>query len=193
MTTLCRRSSYGFLEEFYERCFFCGYTPVLRIQKQRSRFRFKLGRPRIQRIGDILTVGCLTGILLFAILQIPVPQTVFAFEAPLGSIGEILECISLLNFTMSGFSLNYSQQTLTLNILADYISLKSTSVGENITLYSFTLGRVLIHYDDEVRKMDMGLSSLTLNIQVNYAKLLVRMEGITNLPLWSAITRNIFG
>ena len=35
----------------------------------------------------------------------------------------------------------------------------------------------MLHYSDEARSLDLELSSLTLNVEVNYAKLMVAVEG----------------
>ena len=81
-----------------------------------------------------------------------------------------------------------------LNVSADYVSLESlSSVSVNVTLYSFILGSVRIHYSDATRSLDMGLSSLTLNVEVNFAKLSMAVEGIASLPLWMAIANKLSG
>lgn len=197
MTVLCRRGASGFLDEFYEKCFFCGYEPTLHGQasfRVESRRGFQPGLGKLKRHGIVntLMVASLCVVLVFAILQMPVPQTVFAFEAELGPIGEVLKCFNLVNFTISNFSFNYSDGSINLNVLADYMNLESTSVSENVTLYSFTLRKVIIRYADAARKMDMGMSSLTLNVRVNYVELLARIEGIADLPLWTTIANGIF-
>jgi len=194
MTVLCRRSPSGFMDEFYEKCFFCGYTPTLSGTEESSRRRripkFTVGG---KTATNALIVLCLTGMLLFAVLQVPVPQRVFAFETSVGSYVQVLQAVRVINFTLTRFSLNYSEGQVKLNVSADYVSLKSSSVGVNVTLYSFVLGSVRIHYRDATKILDMGLSSLTLNVEVNFVELTAAIEGITSLPLWMAIANKLSG
>ena len=104
-----------------------------------------------------------------------------------------MSAINLVNFILSDFRLNYSEGNIVLIVSADYASLTSYSVGENLTQYSFVLRSVVLHYSDEARSLDLELSSLTLNVEVNYTKLVVAVEGIANLPLWVALANRLFG
>ena len=194
MTILCRRGPTGFVDEFYEKCLFCGYSPMT--DEAESPKEKKVSHRSLLRKGAVtnaLIATCLIGIILFAVLQIPIPQQVFAFETSAEPYAHVLKAIRVINFTLTRFSLNYSEGQIRLNVSADYISLKSYSVGENVTLYSFVLGSVYIHYRDATRSLDMGLSSLTLNVEVDYTELTIAMEGIANLPLWTAIFERLSG
>ena len=194
MTILCRRGPTGFVDEFYEKCLFCGYSPITdeaKFPKEKKVYHRSLLRKGAAT--NALIVTCLIGIILFAVLQIPIPQRVFAFETSAEPYVHVFKAIRIINFTLSRFSLNYSEGQIRLNVSADYISLESYYIGENVTLYSFILGSVHIHYRDATRSFDMGLSSLTLNVKVDFTELTIAMEGIANLPLWTAIFERLSG
>jgi hypothetical protein len=200
MMTLCRRDSEGFLNELYYRCLSCGFIPeekghqdyVKKIAKQpRTRALPKL------RTGSwpwkALTVTMLASLVLISIMQIPVPETVFAAQTSLDPVKSILPYVSLANFTMSQFTLNYTLGQTTLRVLADYATVISSETGVNVSTCVITLGKVLINYQDSQRTFNMGFASLTMTVKIRWQDLIANIDATAYMPLWTAIINKLTG
>jgi len=198
MMVLCRRDASDFLNEIYYRCLHCGnipkeedYTPktvIAHIQGWKMP-KLKLGNWRLKA----LTATVLASIVLVLIMQMPVPVQVFAMETSIDPVKDILPYINLVNFTMSYFSLNYTEGQIVLHILADYASITSTQTAQNVTTSSFVLGKVLINYQDSHRTLSMGFASLTLTVTIRYQELMAKIDATAYMPLWTAIVRQLTG
>ena len=198
MMILCRRDSSGFLNELYYRCLACGYIPEKEGYTPKAKTPNKQPRtlPRL-RTGNwrwkAATATMLASLVLVSIMQIPVPVRVFAAETSIDPVKDILPYISLVNFTISQFSLNYTEGQMTLRISADYASLTSAETAQNITTCSIILGKVLINYQDAHRTLNMGFASLTMTVTIRYQELIAKIDGTAYLPLWTAITGRLTG
>ena len=197
MMVLCRRDSQGFLNELYYKCLSCGCIPTQHDQTlpRKTAIRKGVTLPKLKgnwrwRIG----VATILSILVFAsILQIPVPVKVFATEVSIDPAKDILPYIGLVNFTLSKFSLNYTEGEMLLQVSADYASVTSTETAQNITTCQILLGKVLVTYKDSRRTLEMGFASLTMTLTIRYQELLAKLEGTAYLPLWTAILNYLTG
>jgi len=198
MMILCRRDSYGFLDELYYKCLVCGHIPTEadRMPARKAATRKSLAFPKIGggnwrwKIG---TSTIIATIVLATILQIPVPVRVFATEFSIDPAKEILPYIGLVNFTLSDFSLNYTEGEILLEISADYASIKSVETAPNVTTCKILLGKVLVNYKDPYRTLNMGFASLTMTLTIRYQELLAKIDGTAYLPLWTAIIDYLTG
>ncbi len=191
MTVFSRRDSSGFMNELYERCLFCGYTPEQGVEAKLLPQRFTFGGFKNKK--KIMMAMAVASIALIAILQVPVPVTVFAFETSIEQLKDVLPYITLVNFTLSDFNVNYSQNGQTLNVSASHASVKTIATNDNITTYTMMLNKLLVHYQDNERTLDLGLASMTLTVKVYVDELLAKIEGTTYLPLWSELLRLFAG
>lgn len=198
MMILCRRDSYGFLNELYYKCLACGHIPTQSDQTpiRRPSARKSLTFPKLRggnwrwKIG---TTTIIATIVLATIMQIPVPVKVFATEFSIDPAKEILPYIGLVNFTISRFSLNYTEGEMLLEISADYASIKSVETAPNVTTCKILLGKVLVNYKDSYRTLNMGFASLTMTLTIRYQELLAKIDGTAYLPLWTAILDYLTG
>lgn len=198
MMILCRRDSSGFLNELYYRCLACGYVPEKEGYTPKAKTVYKQPRasPRL-RTGnwrwEAATVAILASLALVSVVQIPVPVRVFAAETSIDPVKDILPYINLVNFTMSQFSLNYTEGQMTLRVSADSASLTSTETAQNVTTCIIILGKVLINYQDAHRTLNMGFASLTMTVTIRFQELIAHIDGTAYLPLWTAIMSRLTG
>ena len=198
MMILCRRDSSGFLNEVYYRCLACNYIPGEEEYALKTKTVQK--KPRIQpklRTGSwrwqTLTATALAALVLVSVMQIPVPVRVFATETSIDPFKDVLPYVDLINFTMSQFSLNYSEGQITLHISADYARVTATEKTQNVTICNVLLGKVLINYRDETREINMGFASLSLAVTIRYQELIAKIEATAYMPLWTATINHLTG
>lgn len=199
MMVLCRRNSSGFLNELYYRCLACGFKPEDGSYKPRAKTVSKkspnLPKLRAQStfFWNAATATVLATLVLVATMQIPVPATVFATQTSLDPVKDVLPYIRLLNFTMTGFTFNYTEGQMTLRISAYSATVRTTETSQNVTTSKIDLQKVLVNYTDTKRRLMMGFASLTVTLTIRYVELLANIEGTAILPLWTAIINRLNG
>lgn len=198
MMVLCRKDSFGFFNELYYRCLACGFKPEDGKYMQSA----KLARKKQQTLPKLrshnylwqgATVAVLAGLVIMATMQIPVPVTVFATQTSLDSVKAILPYIRLLNFTIAGFTFNYTEGQMTLDIAAANATVKSTESSQNVTTSIIYLHKVLVSYTGPKSKFTMGFTSLTVALTIRYEALLASINGTTVLPLWTDLINSLTG
>lgn len=198
MMILCRRDSSGFFNETYYRCLHCGNMPKETGIRPRTinahghgwkMPKLKLGNWRVKAA----TTAIMATLAIVLIMQIPVPVRVFAMDVPIDPVKDILPYISLVNFSISYFTLNYTEGQTVLRISADYASITSTETAPNVTTSNFVLGKVLVNYQDSQRTLSMGFASLTLAVTIKYQELIAHVDATAYMPLWTAIVRQLTG
>lgn len=178
MMVLCRRDSSGFLNELYYRCLSCGLTPEEGSYRPRAKTVGKKPQtlPEFKKpsryLWNVATATVLAALVLTATMQIPVPVTVFAADTSLDPVKDILPYIKILNFTVTGFSLNYSDAQMSLRLTADSATVKSTETAQNVTTSIIIISKVLVNYTDTKRKVLMGFASLTVTVTIRLEELL---------------------
>jgi hypothetical protein len=199
MMLLCRRDSYGFMNELYYRCLACGFIPEERDygagaktvgKKPSVHPEFKTSS---RYFWNVATATVLAALVLAATVQIPVPVTVFAAQTSLDPVKDILPYIKLVNFTITGFTLNYTDSQMTLLISADSATVKTIETAPNVTTSTIVVQKALITYRDSKRTLKMGFACLTLTVTIKYAQLLASIDATVILPLWTAIVNRITG
>jgi len=198
MMILCRRDSHGFLNELYYKCLACGYIPT---ENDQTLTRKPISRKSItfpkMKFGNLRwkigTTAILATLVLATVMQIPVPVRVFAAETSIDPLKDILPYINLVNFTVSRFSLNYTEGEIILQISADYASIKSTETSPNVTTCNIIIGKVLVNYKDSQRTLNMGFASLNMAVTIKYQELIAKINGTAYLPLWTAILDRLTG
>lgn len=198
MMILCRRDSSGFLNEVYYRCLACSYIPreeeyALKTKTAQKKLRIQPKLGIVNWRWQTLTATVLAALVLVSVMQIPVPVRVFATETSIDPFKDILPYVDLINFTMSQFSLNYSEGQITLNITADYARVTSTETTQNVTICNVLLGKVLINYRDETRELNMGFASLSLAVTIKYQELIAKIDATVYMPLWTATINQLAG
>jgi hypothetical protein len=198
MMILCRRDSSGFLNELYYRCLACGYIPEKEGYTPKAKTLYKQPRalPRLRTSNwrwEVATVAILASLALVSVVQIPVPVRVFAAETSIDPVKDILPYINLVNFTISQFSLNYTEGKMTLRVSADSASLTSTETAQNVTTCIIILGKVLINYQDAQRTLNMGFASLTMTVTIRFQELIAQIDATAYMPLWTAIINRLTG
>lgn len=201
MMILCRRNSYGFLNELYYRCIACGFKPedrnYVRSAKVPSKKQQALPRRKTRNyFWSAATAAILAILVLTATMQIPIPVTVFAAQTSLTPVQDILPYLKLINFTSSmmiDFTLNYTQGHVTIHISAENATIQSTYGSHNITSSTIYLRKVVVNYTDSERRIMMGFAALTVNLTVNYQTLLANIDATTILPLWTTIINDLTG
>lgn len=199
MMVLCRRDSFGFLNELYYRCLSCGFIPEEGSYKPGAKTVGK--KPRTppgfkahsRYLWNAATATVLAALVLTATMQIPVPMTVFATETSLDPVKDILPYIKLLNFTITGFSLNYTEGQMSLRISAASATIRSTETAQNVTTSIIIITKVLVNYTDTKRRLIMGFASLTVTVTIRYEELLANIDATAILPLWTAIINRLTG
>ena len=195
MMLLTKRDQTGFLNKLYYKCLNCGYT--IDIEKTPKTTKQNTNpKPKKQTANlrwKAIAATTIMALALLPILQVPVQVKVFATELPLDSMKDILPYIHLVNFTMSNFTLNYSDTERTLNITANYINLKTTETIQNTTTCNIQLNKVFLNYKDQTRTLNIGLTTLTLNIKIQYQELIAKINATTYMPLWTALINNLLG
>ena len=198
MMILCRRDSSGFLNELYYRCLACGYIPEKEGYTPKAKTLYKQPRalPRLRTSNwrwEVATVAILASLALVSVVQIPVPVRVFAAETSIDPVKDILPYINLVNFTISQFSLNYTEGQMALRVSADSASLTSTETAQNVTTCIIILGKVLINYQDAQRTLNMGFASLTMTVTIRFQELIAQIDATSYMPLWTAIINRLTG
>lgn len=199
MMVLCRRNSSEFLNELYYRCLTCGFKPEDGNYRSMAKSPGKKSPPspkfraNSKYFWNAATVTVLATLVLVATIQIPIPVTVFATQASLDAAKDILPYIRLLNFTMTGFTFNYTEGQMMLHISADSATVTTTATSQNVTTSTIILHKVLVNYTDTQRRLMMGFTSLTVTLTIRYVELLATIEGTANLPLWTAIINRLNG
>jgi hypothetical protein len=141
----------------------------------------------------VATAAILASLVLVSIMQIPVPVRVFATEVSLDPVKDILPYVGLVNFTISQFSLNYTEGQIELHVTADEASIISTETAPNVTTCNCNLAKVLINYQDSQRTMNMGFAALSMTITIRYQDLIAHIDATAYMPLWTAIVRQLTG
>ena len=192
MWLLCRRDQDGFVNEVYYRCLACGNVPTQTSQ-------IKAGKPPTTKLASRARHGggiwkwrigaatIIATLILASVMQIPVPVKVLATQVSIDPVKDILPYIGLVNFTISKFSLNYTQGSVQLQVSADYASVTATETAANVTTCKILLGKVLINYRDTQRTLNMGFASLTMTVTIRYQELLAKIDCTAYMPLWSAL------
>lgn len=142
---------------------------------------------------NVVTATVLATLVLAATMQIPVPTTVFATETSLDSVKDILPYISVLNFTINGFTLNYTEGQIILRISADSATITSTETAQNVTTNIIVVHKALVSYQDSKRTINMGFASMTITVTINYMELLAKIDATAILPLWTEIINFLTG
>jgi hypothetical protein len=199
MMVLCRRDASGFLNELYYRCLSCGLIPEESSPRPGAKtVRRKLQNPQRVRspssyFWSAATATVLAALVLTATMQIPVPITVFAADTSLDPVKDILPYVKVLNFTVTRFSLNYSQDQISVRLTADSATVKSTETAQNVTTSIIVITKALVNYTDTKRKVLMGFASLTVTITIRYEELLAHIDATAILPLWTTIINRLTG
>jgi len=198
MWLLCRRDQDGFLNEVYYKCLACGYVPaqtgqITAREPKPSKHAFSVGYAGggwKWRIGASAIIATL---ILATVMQVPVPVKVLATQVSIDPVKDILPYIELVNFTVSKFSLNYTESGIQLQVSADYASITATETAANVTTCKILLGRVLLNYRDTQRTLSMGFASLTMTVTIRYQELLAKIDCSAYMPLWSALIGKLTG
>jgi hypothetical protein len=199
MMVLCRRDPRsGFLNELYYKCLACGFTSQedFQVPETRKAYKRHILPPKFSARNlrwKAATVAVLTMLTLVSIMQIPVPVKVFATEVSLDPVKDILPYIRLVNFTISDFSLNYTEGEMLLRVSADYSSVTAVEDEANITTCVMSLSKVLVSYQDSNRAFNMGFASLTMTIKIMYEELIAKIEASAYMPLWTEILQKLTG
>jgi len=199
MMVLCRRDSSGFLNELYYKCLACGFVPEDGSYRplERTASKKPLTLPMIKApsrfFWNVATATFLATLVLAATMQIPLPTTVFATETSLDPVKDILPYISLLNFTINGFTLNYTEGQIILHIAADSATIRTTETAQNVTTSIIVVHKALINYQDSKRTINMGFASMTITVTIRYVELLAKIEATAILPLWTTIINLLTG
>ena len=198
MWLLCRRDQDGFLNEVYYRCLACGYVPsqtsLIKARKPPiTKPASRMGRGDGSWEWRIGTATIIATLILASVMQIPVPVKVLATQVSIDPLKDILPYIRLVNFTISEFSLNYTDGSIQLQVSADQASIKATETAANVTTYKILLDKVLINYRDTQRTLNMGFASLTMTVTIMYQELLAKIECTAYMPLWSALMGRLTG
>lgn len=203
MMILCRRDEEGFMEQLYYKCLICGITSLQALEKytEGSTRKFltqsKRGQKQIIKKSSlpwkIGTATIIATLVLATVMQIPVPVRVLATEVSVDPVKGILPYIGLVNFTVSSFSLNYTEDQKQLQVTADYARITTYETVENVTTCKALLGKVLINYRDPQRTFNMGFASLTMTVNIKYQELIAKIDFTTYMPLWTAILDKLFG
>jgi predicted RNA-binding Zn-ribbon protein involved in translation (DUF1610 family) len=201
MMVLCRRDSdSGFLNELYYKCLACGYSPKGELWSAKEEKDAHAGKPfsskrlMVKNARLKFTAFAAMAIVGLAfVMQIPVPVRVFATEVSIDPVKDILPYISLVNFTLSDFSLNYSEGGYVLQVSAGSASVVSVEDENNVTTCVVNLGKVLITYQDSQRSFNMGFASLAMTIKVMYRELIAKIDASAYMPLWTAIIEKLTG
>jgi len=199
MMVLCRRDSSGFLNELYYKCLACGFVPEDGSYRSRARTAGKktstlpMFKAPSRYFWNVATATVLAMLVLAATMQIPLPVTVFATETSIDPVKDILPYISLLNFTINGFTLNYTEGQIILRISADSASIKTTETAQNVTTSVIVVHKALVSYQDSKRTINMGFASMTITVTIRYVELLAKIEATAILPLWTAIINRLTG
>lgn len=199
MMVLCRRDSSGFLNELYYKCLACGFVPEDGSYRplERTAGKKPLTLPMIKApsrfFWNVATATFLATLVLAATMQIPLPTTVFATEISLDPVKDVLPYISLLNFTINGFTLNYTEGQTILRIAADSATIRTTETAQNVTTSIIVVHKALINYQDSKRTINMGFASMTITVTIRYVELLAKIEATAILPLWTAIINLLTG
>lgn len=198
MMVLCRRDRSGFLNELYYKCLTCGFmshegfcVPETRKVYKRRILPSKLSVRSLQWMA--FTAVVLAMLTLASIVQIPVPVKVFATDVSLDPVKDILPYVHLVNFTISEFSLNYTEGEMLLKVSADYAGVMTVEDEANVTTCIMSLSKVLVSYQDSNRAFNMGFASLTMTIKIMYEELIAKIEASTYMPLWTAILQKLMG
>ncbi len=194
MWITCRRDSEGFMNELYYKCLACGYTPTesapkIISKKPQTKREFKVHGLK----WKVISAAIVTILAAASVMQIPVPVRVLATEIPLEPLKDVLPYIQLVNFTISKFTLNYTEGEMLLEVSADYATMTTTETAKNITTCKILLGRIILNYKDSQRKLQMGFASLIMTVNINYPELIAHIDLTTYMPLWTAIMQKIFG
>ncbi|MEM3827872.1 MAG: hypothetical protein QXP36_01460 [Conexivisphaerales archaeon] len=200
MMILCRRDEEGFMNELYYKCLICGATPQYSLETQPKTKRAKSSmfstaplksQKQPSKRGSlpwkIGTAAIIASLVLVTVMQIPVPVRVLATQVSIDPIKDILPYIALVNFTISRFSLNYTEGQMQLQVTADYASITTYETTENVTTCKVLLGKVLIGYKDPQRTLNMGFASLTMTVNIRYQELIAHIDLTAYMPLWTAI------
>lgn len=199
MMLLCRRDSYGFMNELYYRCLACGFTPeegdyATRAENVGKKPSVHSGSKMSGRyFWNVATATVLAALVLAATVQIPVPVTVFAAQTSLDPVKDILPYIKLVNFTINDFTLNYTNSQMTLLISAASATVKTIETAPNVTTSTIVVQKAMVMYHDSMRTLSMGFASLTLTVTIRYAELLANIDATVILPLWTAIVNRLTG
>lgn len=196
MMVLCRRDPRsGFLNELYYKCLACGFVARedFRVRETRRRRILPLRVSARNLRWRAATVAVLAMLTLISVMQIPVPVKVFATEVSLDPVKDILPYVRLVNFTISDFSLNYTEGEMLLKVSASYASVTAVEDVANITTCTMSLSKVLVNYKDSIRAFNMGFASLTLTVKIMYEELIAKIEASTYMPLWTAILQKLTG
>ena len=199
MMVLCRRErNSGFLNELYYKCLICGYSPERGYQplqadtvSKKLAFPSKLKSKRLPLKFMAFAFAAIVGLAF--ILQVPVPMRVFATEISVEPFKDILPYISVVNFSISDFNLNYSEGDISLQIFAEYATLVSMEAEPNVTTYVVSMGKVMVSYQDSKRSFNMGFSNMGLTIKIMYKELIAKIDASTFTPLWMAIMQKLTG
>jgi hypothetical protein len=139
------------------------------------------------------TAAVLVMLVLTATMQIPIPVTVFAAQTSLDPVKDILPYIRLLNFTMTGFTLNFSEGHVTIHISADSAVVQTTESSQNVTTSVVSLHKVIVNCTDSERQVKMGFATLTVTLTIRYEALLANIDATAILPLWTTIINDLTG
>jgi hypothetical protein len=199
MMVLCRRDTSGFLNELYYRCLSCGlipeessYRPGAKTVRKKPQTPTGF-RSHSSYFWNAAAATVLAALVLTATMQIPVPVTVFATDTSLDPVKDILPYIRVLNFTVTKFSLNYSEDQMSLRLTADSATVKSTETAQNVTTSVIVINKVLVNYTDTKRKVLMGFAYLTVTITIRYEELLAHIDATAILPVWTTIINRLTG
>jgi hypothetical protein len=199
MMVLCRRDASEFLNELYYRFLSCGfipqesnYGPAAKTVRKKPQKPQRVKAPS-SYFWNVATATVLAALVLTATMQIPVPVTVFAADTSLDPVKDILPYIKVLNFTVTGFSLNYSEGQMSVRLTADSATVKSTETAQNVTTSIIVITKALVNYTDSKRKVLMGFASLTVTITIRYEELLAHIDATAIMPLWTTIINELTG
>ena len=199
MMVLCRRNDSGFLNELYYKCLVCGFVPEdeghrpLERTARKKPQQLLMAKAPSRYFWNVASTTVLATLVLVATMQIPVPTTVFAAETSLDPIKDILPYIRILNFTINGFTLNYTEGQIILRITADSATITTTETAQNVTTSIITVHKALIHYQDSKKALDIGFASMTITVTIRYVELLAKIDATVILPLWTAIMDRLTG
>jgi hypothetical protein len=186
------------MNELYYRCLACGFKPedgnYVRSAKIATKKQTALPRLNARSyFWSAATAAVLIMLVLTATMQIPIPVSVFAAQTSLEPVQDILPYIRLLNFTMTNFTLNYTQGHVTIHISAASAIVRTTESSQNITTSTIDLQKVVVNYTDSERRIMMGFATLTITLTINYEALLASIDATAILPLWTAIINDLTG
>ena len=185
------------MNEVYYRCLACGNIPthVSQITRKTAAKREASTTKHWNnswkwRIGATTIIATL---ILASVMQMPIPVRVLATQVSIDPVKDILPYIGLVNFTISRFSLNYTEGSVQLQVSADYASITAVESAANVTTCKILLGKVLLNYRDTKRTVNMGFASLTMTVTIRYQELLAKIDCTAYMPLWTAIIGRLTG